>query len=144
MRIVTKNLKNTLKQHGYKLTRQRRAVLNILAHSHDHLTPASIYEKVHQDYPEIGFTTIYRTLEILSRLNLICELHAGGSCHSYTIGTMEHHHHLICSNCGTVIGFTDCKLGDVERTLSRQTGFKINDHLLEFVGLCQSCQKRGA
>ena len=141
MRLTERKVAATLRQHSYKLTPQRRVVMRTIVSTQDHLTPAAIYEKVHQDYPNIGLVTIYRTLEILTRLGLICKLHAGGSCHSYTISALEHHHHLICSNCGTVIDFPGFELGKVEQNLSKETGFRIDGHLLELIGLCRACQK---
>jgi len=96
---------------------------------------------VHQDHPNIGLVTIYRTLEILAKLELICELHAGGICRSYTISAPEHHHHLICSNCGLVIDSTGHNLSELEQSLYNESGFRIDSYLLEFFGLCQACQK---
>jgi len=141
MRLSERRIAIVLRQHGYKLTPQRRAVIGAIAASQDHLTPAAVYQKVRQDHPTIGLTTIYRTLDILAGLELICELHAGGSCHSYTIGAPEHHHHLICSNCGEVIDFAGYDLSPLEQRLSRETGFEIEGHLLEFIGRCQNCQQ---
>lgn len=141
MRFSEKKIATILRQHGYKFTPQRRIVIQTVASSQDHLTPAAIYERVHQEHPNIGLVTIYRTLDILAKLGLICELHAGGSCRSYTTGASEHHHHLICSNCGKVIDFSGYDLSQLEQRLSLETGFDIEDHLLEFVGLCQACQK---
>jgi len=109
--------------------------------SQGHLTPATIYKKVRQENPGIGLVTIYRTLEVLTKLELICELHAEGLCRSYTTGAPQHHHHLICSNCGTVIDFTGHDLSELEQRLSRESKFRIDSHLLEFFGLCQACQK---
>lgn len=142
MRLSENNVTATLKKHGYKLTPQRREVIQTIVSTQDHLTPASIYDKVRQDHPAIGFATVYRTLKILTRLKLICELHAGGSCRSYTISAPVHHHHLICSHCGTVVDFPAFGLGEVEQNLSKETGFRIDGHLLEFIGLCQTCQKK--
>lgn len=142
MRLTERSIINALRRHGYKLTPQRRAVIGSIASSPDHLTPAAIYEKVHQERPDIGLVTIYRTLEILAKLGLICELHAGGSCRSYTISAPEHHHHLICSSCGDVIDFTGHDLSPLEKRLSRETGFEIEGHLLEFIGRCQNCQAK--
>ncbi len=141
MRLTERKVAAILRQHSYKLTPQRRVVIQAIASNQDHLTPTAIYERVHQHHPSIGFVTIYRTLEILAQLGLICELHAGGSCRSYTISAPGHHHHLICSNCSRVIDFTGCELGKVEQDLSSKTGFRIEGHLLEFIGLCQACQK---
>jgi len=141
MRLTEREIVAVLRRHGYKLTPQRRAVIRTIASSQDHLTPAEIYERVHQDYPNIGLVTIYRTLDMLAKLELICELHTGGSCHSYTISAPEHHHHLICSNCGKVVDFTGYNLSELEQRLSLETGFEIEGHLLEFIGLCQACRK---
>ena len=141
MRLTERKVAATLRRYGYKLTPQRRMVIRTIASSRGHLTPAALYEKVHQDHPSIGLITIYRTLEILAQLNLICELHAGGSCHSYTVSAPGHHHHLICSNCGMVVDFTGFDLRGVQQGLSKETGFKIHDHLLEFIGLCRVCRE---
>jgi len=142
MKSAEKKLTSVLKQRGYRLTPQRRAVLSVVALSHEHLTPAAIYEKVHQEHPGIGLVTIYRTLEILAELGLICEVHAGGNCRSYLVRRpAEHHHHLICSDCDAVVDFADCDLSGLEERLSRETNFKIESHLLEFLGRCQNCRR---
>jgi len=141
MRLTEKEVTAALRRHEYKLTPQRRAVIRAIASSRDHLTPASIYQRVRQDYPQIGLVTVYRTLELLAELKLICELHGSGICHSYTISNPQHHHHLICSNCGTVVDLPGSRLKELEQDLSRETGFRIDDHLLEFIGLCQNCQQ---
>lgn len=141
MRLTQRKVVATLRQHGYKLTPQRRAVIHAIASTQDHLTPATIYEKMRQIRPDIGLVTVYRTLGILAELGLICELHAGGNCRSYTISNPQHHHHLICSNCGIVIDFTSHYLSGLEHSLSRESGFRIDSHLLEFVGLCRACQR---
>jgi len=53
----------------------------------------------------------------------------------------EHHHHLICSDCGAVVDFANCDLGELEQRLSLKTGFEIEGHLLEFLGRCQNCRR---
>lgn len=127
---------------SYKLTPQRRAVLSVIAASHEHLTPVAIYRRVERHHPGIGLVTIYRTLAILAKLGVICEVNAEGGSRSYLIKRAPgHHHHLICSGCNRVIDFTTCDLGGLEQSLSEKTGFKIEGHLLEFVGYCQECQK---
>ena len=142
MRFTERKVAATLRQHGYKLTPQRRAVVRTIVSSQGHLTPTAIYEKVHQEYPDIGLVTIYRTLDMLDKLGLICEVYAVGACRSYLVRRpSEHHHHLICSECGTVVDFTDCDLTELEQRLSQETGFEIKSHLLELLGRCQNCQK---
>ncbi len=96
---------------------------------------------VRQEHPGIGLVTIYRTLEVLSQLGLICRVYTQGE-QSYLLRRpLEHHHHLVCSSCGKVIDFTHCNLSELERKLSEETGFKVEGHLLEVMGLCKKCQK---
>ena len=135
-----KKIEYLLKQHGYKITSQRRKILAAITRVHEHMTIAEIYDKVHQDDPSVGLVTIYRTLDILAELGLICEVHVGGNCRSYLMRRpIGHHHHLVCSECGTVIDFTDCDLSGLEDRLSKDTHFEIEGHILEFIGRCQGC-----
>ena len=134
-----------LRKNNYKLTPQRQAVLEVIAASRDHLTPLAIYERVREKYPAIGLVTIYRTLEILAELDLVCRLHTEEKCRSYLLRRPTgHHHHMICQSCGMVIDFTRCGLEGLERRLSRETGFLIKGHLLEFTGQCQDCLEKEA
>ena len=141
MKFTAKKIAGLLRQRGHKLTPQRRAVLAAIAGSRDHLTPAEIHEKVQRKHPNIGLVTIYRTIDLLAEMGLICEVHSGGNCHSYLLRRpAEHHHHLICSGCGTVLDFIDCDISELEYKISKETGFDIKGHLLEFSGHCQECQ----
>ena len=142
MRLNQRDIKTALRERGYRITPQRRAVIKAIAVTHEHLTPAELYERVRRDNPGIGLVTVYRTMEILADIGLICELHSGGNCRSYLLRRpAEHHHHLVCSECGQVVDFTDCDLSDIERRLSRDTGFEMESHLLEFLGRCPACQQ---
>ena len=140
MKLTANKIAGILREHGYKLTPQRHIVLKVMASSHDHLTPEVIYEKSRSEDPDIGRITVYRTLDLLSQLNLVCRVHAAGRCRSYMMRRpTEHHHHLICSDCGKVVDFTDCRLIQMEKKLSQESGFDIKGHLLEFYGLCHDC-----
>ena len=140
MRLTGRRVLAALRENGYKVTRQRRAVIRVVTSSLDYLTPIAIYDKVREGHPDVGLVTVYRTLEVLNRLGLICELHAGDNGRGYTIGNPEHHHHLICNKCHQVVAFARCGLEEVQRGLAGETGFRIDDHLLEFTGLCPACQ----
>ena len=138
-----KKIENRLRQRGFKITSQRRVIFKAIAGVSEHMTPAEIYERVCQDEPGIGLVTVYRTLEILAELGLLCEMHVGGNCRSYLMRRpVEHHHHLVCSECGTVIDFTDCDLSGLEDKLSKDTHFEIDGHILEFIGRCRGCSNR--
>lgn len=129
-----------LKRRGYKLTHQRRAIIDVLSGSGKHLKPADIYARLKTGHPGIGLVTVYRTLELLQESGLLCEVHIGDSCRSYLNKKAdEHHHHLVCSSCGRVVDFTGCELDELQERLAAETGFKIENHLLEFMGRCSKC-----
>ena len=141
MSIVTvAGMTGILRKNTFKVTHQRRAVLEVIAGSHDHLTPQAIYERVKEKHPAIGLVTVYRTLEMLSDLHLICRVYTENNCRSYLMRRPTgHHHHLVCRSCGKVTDFTGCNLDELERRLSLETGYKISGHLLEFSGHCSVC-----
>jgi Fur family ferric uptake transcriptional regulator len=142
MVYTEKRIEQELHKHGFKVTPQRRVIIGAIISSHEHLTPAAIHERVLREDNSIGLVTIYRTLEMLTELGFICEMHVGGNSRSYMIRRpAEHHHHLICSDCGKVVDFIDCDLEKLARRLAKENGFKIESHLLEFLGQCQQCRR---
>jgi Fur family ferric uptake transcriptional regulator len=140
MRLTANKIAGILREHGNKLTPQRHLVLRVIASSQDHLTPESIYEKARLVDSNIGRVTVYRTLDLLDNLGLVCKIHSKDGCRSYMMRRpSEHHHHLVCSGCGKVVDFTNCNLAETEKRLAQESGFNINSHLLEFYGLCREC-----
>jgi Fur family ferric uptake transcriptional regulator len=131
-----------LRQRVYRVTPQRQAVLRAIAASRGRLTPSVIHQRACQEHPGLGLVTVYRLLEVLVDLGLICEVHAGGGCGSYLMRKpAEHHHHLVCADCGAVVDFSHCDLDGLERRLSWETGFQVQGHILEFSGRCRDCQR---
>ena len=140
--ILTANrIAGTLRRHGYKLTPQRHAILKAIAASYHHQTPATICQRAQTLNPSVSLVTVYRTLDILTELKLVCEVHRDGNSRSYLMRRPEeHHHHLVCSGCGRVVDFSDCDLKGLEANLSHRTGFVIETHYLEFQGRCPECR----
>jgi Fe2+/Zn2+ uptake regulation proteins len=135
-------IQSRIRQNKYKITPQRQAVLKVLSAATQPLSPSEVHELVQAAKPSTGMATVYRSLQLLSELGLVCELHTAGNCHRYLLRRIDsHHHHLICSGCGQVIHVEGCGLKEITENLSRQTGFAIDAHLLEFIGRCRNCQK---
>jgi len=142
MKLTANRIAGILRENGFKLTPQRRALLKVIAEHHDHLSPEDIYNKTRDEYPGIGRVTIYRTLEILQKLDLVCRVHGEEGCRSYMMRRPTgHHHHLVCSGCGKAVDFTGCDLSELMERLAQETGFIIEGHLLEFSGRCKECQR---
>jgi len=145
MRLTANRIAGILRDKGYKLTQQRHAVLRAIAASNDHLTPEEIYERARLKNPGIGMVTVYRTLNLLCDLSLVCRVHSSDGCRGYMMRRPTgHHHHLVCSGCGMVCDFTGCSLAELQQRLSEETKFDIGGHLLEFYGRCPDCQPAGS
>lgn len=145
MQLDVEKYKKILKKKGYKLTDQRKAVLNtIIEHSNEHLSSEEVFNLVSLDYPEIGIATIYRTLQLFETLNIVVKVNFGDGFSRYEIkenSDDHHHHHLICLDCGKIIEVEIDLLESLEQTIEVQEDFSIVDHNVKFYGYCSSCKK---
>ncbi|WP_047979987.1 ferric iron uptake transcriptional regulator [Ornithinibacillus contaminans] len=139
------HIKKQLHAQSYKLTPQREATVRVLLEREaDHLSAEDIYLLVKEIAPEIGLATVYRTLELLSELKIIDKINFGDGVSRYDLrkeGAEHFHHHLVCIECGSVEEIMEDLLGDVEKLIESDWGFKVQDHRLTFHGLCKVCQK---
>ncbi len=130
-----------LAAHDCKLTRQRKDILEvIISEPHSHFNAEELYEKVQQMNPEVGLATIYRTLDLFCDLEIIHRLDFDTSYKSYELNVEDqHHHHLICLQCGTITEFKDSVLEKFEQDLEKTHNFDIVDHHIKFYGYCEEC-----
>lgn len=138
-------VKELLREEGYKLTTQREAILDVILKNHEkHLKPEEIYDIVKLNYPDIGIATVYRTLQLLEKLNIIYRVNFDDGYNRYELNydsESHHHHHLICLKCGKVIEVKLDLLETLEDEIEKEHGFKIIDHNVKFFGYCSDCQK---
>ena len=140
-----------LRGRGHRLTVPRRAILEVLSNSEDHLSVEDIYITVHGKYPAIGLTTVYRTLDLLVQTGVVFKFDFGDGRARYELAEgpkgARHHHHLVCTKCGRVIDYTDFiddeieLLSRTEKGLSKKFNFQITNHLIQFYGLCDVCRQ---
>ncbi len=142
MNLDLDTLNSELSRQGYKLTRQRRAVVEVVTQANTRLSAADVYVEAQGACPDLGLTTVYRTLEILEQMGVIRRVHLDDGCEGFAPASAEHGHLLICSGCQTTIEFEDCDLKALLKRVSAQTGFTIEQHWLELVGLCPHCRKK--
>jgi len=112
----------------FKITRQRRAVLNAIATAQSRMSPAEVYARAKRDCRDLGLATVYRTLDILVELGAIRRVHLDDGCEGFAPASAEHGHHLICSRCHTAIEFEDCDMSAMFRRVESRTGFRIEQH----------------
>jgi Fur family ferric uptake transcriptional regulator len=135
---------------GYRMTVPRQAVLEVLSDTQEHLSAEEVYLQVHQKYPNVGLTTVYRTLELLEHMGMVQKFDFGDNRARFELcegpGKPRHHHHLICTNCGRIIDYTDFindeieLLKKTESGLSKKYNFSIQNHIINFYGLCERCR----
>lgn len=135
--------KEHLKKHKLKYTTQRRAILAVLIeHQGEHLSTEEIYRAVKLRYPEIGLATVYRTLLLLERFELVYKTSTNDTGSKYSlIKNKEIHrqHHLICTKCGKVAEVKNSLLQEFEEDILRENGFIVKDHRVKFFGYCSVC-----
>lgn len=131
-----------LRDAGYKLTNARLAVLAVLEANDGHMTSAQIIEAVARRDASIGRASVFRTLDLLTSLAIIRPTYIDSSMTpTYVLLPDGHHHHIVCTGCSQVIEFHDCGLHELTRRLEREYSVCLTGHLLEFYGLCASCQQ---
>lgn len=145
MNVNSKTIKSKLHEEGYKFTRQRQAVFeSILANKEKHLSCDNIFEIIKVDYPEIGIATVYRTLQLFEKMNIVDRVDFDDGFSRYELNMnsdKDNHHHLICLDCGKVMEFKLDLLESLEDDIERSGQFKIVDHNIKFYGYCEDCQK---
>ena len=141
--ININELKENLKEKGYKLTPQRRAILDIIINKEgQHLTAEEIYDEVKKICPDIGLATVYRTVLLLEEVNVIYKLDLNDGCSRYELvhSDEEHrHHHLVCNKCKKVFEVQDDLLEELEERIEKTYKFRILDHSVKFFGICSEC-----
>lgn len=139
-------LKEKLKETGFKITPQRRAIIEILLkNDSEHLSSEEIYDLVRIDCPEIGLATVYRTMQLLDEIGAISKLNLDDGCIRYELNLNEedahHHHHLICKSCGKIIEVKEDLLDNIEDEIQNLYKFNILNHDVKFYGTCDNCTK---
>ncbi len=134
---------------GIRMTQARKAVLDILSRDNiDHPSAEDIYFLIHRINPVIGLATVYRTLDLLTRMGIIQKFDFGDGKARYELVTESktpHHHHLFCTQCRKVIDYTDFTdeekelIARTEKALTEKYKFKIKNHIIQFYGVCPEC-----
>jgi Fur family transcriptional regulator, ferric uptake regulator len=132
----------TLAARGLRFTRQRRAVLDAVAEASSSVSPVQVFDAARERCPELGLTTVYRTLDLLSEIGALRRVHGPDHCEAFVPAGTAHGHTVVCSRCGQVMEFTECDMQAVVDAAARQTGFRITEHFLQLSGECPACGKR--
>ena len=125
-------------------TKQRQAIFEAIEQHGGHLTADEIYKLVKRRFPRLSLGTVYRNLRVLVEQGNLRELDFGMAV-TYFETIKDSHYHLICRVCE---GITDVE-APIEPGLNALVakargigGFQIEEHRLDFIGVCASCRSK--
>jgi Fur family ferric uptake transcriptional regulator len=126
---------------GYRRGGARSAVVELLGKQNCCLSAQEIFDALRRARRPVGIASVYRALEALVDLRLVKRVDAGDGLSRYEPALVDgdHHHHLVCRDCGKVEAFTDPRL---ERTIDRIAGglgYSVEEHEVVLTGACADC-----
>lgn len=127
-------------------TKQRQAILDAMEAHGGHLTAEEVYKIVKRRHPRLSLGTVYRNLRVLTQQGTVRELDFGMAI-TYFETTKDTHYHLVCRVCGGIVDVEmalEKKLMKLVTQARGEGGFMIEEHRLDFVGICEACQVKPA
>src|SRR5437899_8362163 len=141
--MALEGIKDSLRQRGVRLTRQRQILLELIDKSGQHLDAERLYLLAKERDSKLNRVTVYRTLKMLKEGGLVDELdlmHIGGDQHFYETRMKQEHAHIICLRCGKVEEFFGEPLQRLRRQIESHFGFHVLLARTEVGGYCSHCQ----
>lgn len=133
--------KDYLAREGLKSTSQREIILDEFLRAGSHLSTEDLYLRLRKKNPHIGYATVHRTLKLFSDSGIAAERQFGDGQTRFEVASDEEHHdHLICTRCNTIVEFENSEIERLQDIVAREHGFSIERHRLEIFGLCPRCK----
>jgi Fur family ferric uptake transcriptional regulator len=133
----------TLAAAGYRHGGARRALIELLEAQDCALSAQEIEDALREGRGtrRVSRASVYRNLEELERLGLVQRVEIGQAMVRYerVSGQAEHHHHLVCDECGLVMPFSDPGLERAIETLSGRVPLAVSEHEIVLHGSCRDC-----
>ncbi|MFJ7587643.1 Fur family transcriptional regulator [Streptomyces sp. NPDC097617] len=132
------DLLERLRERGWRMTSQRRVVVEVLAGDHVHLTADEVHVRAARRLPEIARATVYNTLGELVSLGEVVEVAVQGRVKRFDPNAHHPHQHLVCTGCGTI---RDVRATGMPADLppEERFGFAVSAVEVTYRGLCPSC-----
>ncbi len=129
-----------LRQHGYRVTRPRRAIALALAQARGWLRAEEVLARARDRCPGLGLVTVYRALALFTELGFARRVHLEDGCHGYAAAQPRQEPQAICRVCRAVVHISAADLRPLLRRAAAHSGYQIESLLVEFTGLCPRCQ----
>jgi Fur family ferric uptake transcriptional regulator len=129
-----------LREQGFRRTPQRDMVLSVMHQLDDFATADEIYHEVQALSSAVDISTVYRTLDLLQDFQLVAAVDAGDGQRRFKLeGVHDAHLHLVCRQCGAVIGAELAPAEPLVAYARQKHGFVIEPDHLSITGLCRAC-----
>ncbi|MHB8808675.1 MAG: Fur family transcriptional regulator [Desulfobulbaceae bacterium] len=133
-----------LLSQGLRLTNQRQLIAQAFFAEKGHISAEDLYRVVQKKAPAIGFTTVYRTLKLLTSAGIASGKNFGKASALFEATAFSaHHDHLVCTRCGKIIEFVNDHIELLQKSVAERHGFTMTEHSLEIYGICDACRKEG-
>jgi Fur family peroxide stress response transcriptional regulator len=132
-----------LREHDFRITPQRLAIMRILAASEGHPSVEMVYETVRREFPTTSIATIYKTVNLLKQINEVLELGFPDGSNRYDGNRPFPHPHVICTKCREIMDPELASMDEVSEEINSKTRYKLLYYRLDFFGLCPRCQEKG-
>ncbi|MFC4777429.1 Fur family transcriptional regulator [Paenibacillus sp. GCM10023252] len=130
-----------MSSQGLRITDQRKTLTNLFSDTPGYLSPKDVYEYMGKYYSGLSFDTVYRNLRVMEELGVLEQVvFEEGVKFKLHCREHDHHHHMICLNCGKTYPITFCPMDQTEAP----AGFKVVKHKFEVFGYCEACQQEEA
>jgi Fur family transcriptional regulator, ferric uptake regulator len=129
-----------LRDEGYRLTPQRQLVWEALRRADHHLTAEQIRDQVSLAVPDFNLASVYRTLTLLTELDLVKEVRLGDRRH-WEVAHPDDEFHLVCRSCRRVAHHRGTLVASLRAHLSEEHGFDVEDVDLVVHGVCATCRE---
>ena len=132
-----------LDRAGYHVTEPRRTIAGLVAGREGRFSADQLVREASRVPRPVGRATVFRSLEIFESLGLVERVHLERGGHAYVACDPErHHHHVVCRRCGRTADVGDVGIAPIASAVEERTGFVVDSHRIEFLGLCPDCRAR--
>jgi len=128
-----------LRKNGHKVTPQRIAICEEVLLSKEHPTAEAIFEKVSKQHPAISLTTVYHTLGLLLKLDLVQEIRFDNRVTRYDPNTSVHVN-IICQECEKISDYESDVIQKQWNRIVSEIGIDPVGQRLDAYVICEDCK----
>jgi Fur family peroxide stress response transcriptional regulator len=129
-----------LKKAGYRITKHRQGIISFVAERQDHPSVRQVFDEMKSYDPGISLATVYNTLNMLVKINILKEIDFEDSENRYDTN-LDSHLNLVCTICGSIVDY-EYELPVSPEAIKAENGFIAQEYRIEYRGVCGRCQNK--